>query len=308
MNAINRNELKELLEGGEKFTLLDVMPPEYHAAMHLPSAKNCCVYEVTFLQLVEKTAPDKEHRLVVYGSSAHSLASTTAAEKLERAGYMQVLDYRGGLEDWLEGALPVERGEAAPQEIKPELGRHVVDLEKSIVLWTGRNVNGAHNGRVKLKSGWLELEERGGGVEGSGEFILDMESITDTDLTNAAMNAMLVAHLKSDDFFDTTRFPIATFHLRHVTLNKHARPGSVNADISGALTLKGVSADLGFPALVEVLPDGALGVEAHFDIDRTRWNVIYGSGKFYEWLGKHLVHDIISLEVRLLTRPGQGAT
>jgi polyisoprenoid-binding protein YceI len=112
---------------------------------------------------------------------------------------------------------------------------------------------------------------------------------------------MLVAHLKSDDFFDTARYPIATFHLRHVTFNPHARPGNINADIDGALTLKGVTADLGFPALIEVLPGGALSAEAHFDIDRTRWNVIYGSGKFYEWLGKHLVHDIVSLSLHIVT-------
>jgi polyisoprenoid-binding protein YceI len=130
---------------------------------------------------------------------------------------------------------------------------------------------------------------------------LDMESIANTDLADPTWNRMLVAHLKSDDFFDTARFPVATFHLRHVTVNPHAKPGNINSDIDGTLTLKGLTEDIGFPAVIEVLPGGALNAEAHFDIDRTRWNVNYGSGKFYEGLGKHLVHDNVSLSIHIVT-------
>ena len=49
--------------------------------------------------------------------------------------------------------------------------------------------------------------------------------------------------------------------------------------------------------------DGLLAADAHFDIDRTRWNVLYGSGKFYEKLGKHLVSDDISLALKLIASP-----
>jgi polyisoprenoid-binding protein YceI len=166
------------------------------------------------------------------------------------------------------------------------------------VLWTGRNISGAHTGTIRLKQGWLEVTA---GPAARGELMLDMDSIANTDLTDSAMNRMLIAHLKSDDFFDTALHPTATFHLRHVTLNPHARPGNINADIDGTLTLKGVTEEIGFPALIEALPGGALSAEAHFDIDRTRWNVNYGSGKFYERLGQHLVHDNISLSLRVVT-------
>ncbi len=141
-----------------------------------------------------------------------------------------------------------------------------------------------------------------GGEAASGEFTLDMESIADIDLADAALNRILIGHLKSDDFFDTKQFPTARFHLRHIMVNRHAKPGNINAEVIGALTLKGITEELGFPALIEALPDGALAAEAHFDIDRTRWNVLYGSGKFYEWLGRHLVNDDISLGVHIVTR------
>ena len=299
MNTIPRAALKQLLESDEALALIDVTPAEYFRAAHLPGATNCCVYDVTFLDQVAEAAPDKAGPVVVYGSSTHSLASSTAAEKLERAGYTRVRNYRGGLEDWEAAGLTVERGPEPPDEEQPREGRHEIDIAKSKVLWTGRNINGAHTGTLRLKGGWLDLSA---GPAASGEFTLDMESIANTDLTDSALNRMLVAHLKSDDFFDTARHPTATFHLRHVTLNPQAKPGNINADIDGTLTLKGVIEDLGFPALIETLPGGALSAEAHFDIDRTRWNVIYGSGKFFEKLGKHLVHDNISLSLQVVTR------
>ena len=299
MNTISRTGLKELLESAEPPLLIDVTPAEYYHAVHLPGAKNCCVYEISFPDQAAAAAPDKAVSIVVYGSGAHSLASLTAAEKLERAGYTRVRDYRGGLEDWECAGLPVERGPAPPEEEEPREGRHEIDTASSRMLWTGRNINGAHTGTISVKSGWLEVAA---GPMASGEITLDMESIANTDLTDTVLNRMLIAHLKSDDFFDTARYPTATFHLRHVTHNPYARPGNINTDIDGALTLKGITEDLGFPALIEVLPGGALSAEAHFDIDRTRWNVIYGSGKFYEELGKNLVHDNISLSLHIVTR------
>jgi polyisoprenoid-binding protein YceI/rhodanese-related sulfurtransferase len=291
-------ELKDLLASGQPPLLIDVSPAEYFRAVHLPGAKNACVYEVTFLDQVGAIIPDKAAAIVLYGSSAHSLASTTAAEKLDRTGYTHVRDYRGGLEDWQSAGLPLERAGEPPHKEQPRQGRHEIDTDKSKVEWTGRNINGAHTGSLAIKQGWLEVT---GPDAATGEVTLDMESLANTDLTDSKLNRMLIAHLKSDDFFDTVRFPIATFHLRHVTVNPQARPGSINADIDGDLTLKGVTEGIAFPAIIEVLPGGALSAEAHFDIDRTRWNVIYGSGKFYERLGQNLVHDCVSLSLHIVT-------
>jgi polyisoprenoid-binding protein YceI/rhodanese-related sulfurtransferase len=299
---ITRNDLMALLESGTPPALIDVMPGEVYTAAHIKGARNCCVYEIDFVEQVEKAAPDKAAAIVVYGSSAHSLSSSTAREKLSRAGFTTVEDYRGGMADWEGAGLPVERGQVLPEE-KPRVGRHQIDTAKSQVTWTGRNINVAHSGTIALKGGWIEITTA---LAGHGEFTLDMDSVADTDLADSTYNRMLVAHLKSDDFLDTVRFPVATFKLKHITLNPHAHPGQINADIDGELTLKGVTGGLGFPALIELLPGGEFAAEAHFDIDRSRWGVMYGSGKFYEKLGKHLVHDIISLGVHIVTAQGAG--
>jgi polyisoprenoid-binding protein YceI len=71
--------------------------------------------------------------------------------------------------------------------------------------------------------------------------------------------------------------------------------------VTGELTLKSVTNEIAFPAIIGLTPDGLIAADAHFDIDRTRWNVLYGSGKFYEKLGKHLVNDAVSLALKLVT-------
>ena len=70
--------------------------------------------------------------------------------------------------------------------------------------------------------------------------------------------------------------------------------------LKGSLSLRGVTKNLDFPAIITVREDGSLGLEAHFDLDRTRWNIIYGSSRFFEHLGMHTVFDQISIELRLV--------
>ena len=55
-------------------------------------------------------------------------------------------------------------------------------------------------------------------------------------------------------------------------------------------------------APASTLARGSLSSAFQSIADRTRWNVLYGSGKFYECLGQHLVHDNISLSLHIVTR------
>jgi hypothetical protein len=76
--------------------------------------------------------------------------------------------------------------------------------------------------------------------------------------------------------------------------------GSPNFKVKGTLELRGIKKGIAFPATVNPLPDGGATVEAHFHVDRTRWGAIYGSSRFFEHLGKHLVFDLISIQIRLV--------
>jgi polyisoprenoid-binding protein YceI len=179
-------------------------------------------------------------------------------------------------------------------------GAHAVDLEKSRVEWTGRSLTAAHSGTMKLSRGEIEVR---GGQPIAASFTLDMQSIENTDIEDPEMREMLIRHLKSDDFFDVEKFPEAEFRLTKIEPIANATPGSPNAQVTGDLRLKDVTRALTFAAVLGPTPDGTLAADAHLHIDRTNWNVLYGSGKFYEKLGKHVVNDTILLGLKIVTLP-----
>jgi rhodanese-related sulfurtransferase/polyisoprenoid-binding protein YceI len=298
---ISRDELTLRRAGPNPPLVIDVLPVEEYNAAHLPKAKHACVFSVNFLDDIENLAPDRSTPLVLYGSSFRDFASATAAEKLVAAGYTQVSDYRGGLEDWRAAGQPVEENLITGKRgVTPSDGVHQINVARSRIDWTGRNLGSAHHGTIKLLVGQLEVRD-GRPVQGS--FTLDMDSIENLDIQDPMMRQILIRHLKSDDFFDVPRYPVAEFQLSKIRALSDAHPGNPNYEVAGELTLKAVSGELLFPAILAATPDGLLAADAHFDLDRTRWNVLYGSGKFYEKLGKHVVNDQISLALKLLTLP-----
>src|SRR5260221_14425177 len=163
---ITRKELKKWLEKRTNFCLINTGLPEYFQTSHLPKAQNACVYEVDFLNQVDSLAfPDSTTKrsrpsvpIVVYGSSTKSLASRTAAEKLSAAGYQQVFDYQGGLEEWQKGGYPLQ-GDTKLLETPIFAGDRTVKVlaQESIVEWTGRSLTGQHHGTIGLRDGSISL-------------------------------------------------------------------------------------------------------------------------------------------------------
>ncbi len=311
---ITRTELKTWLAEQREFVLIDVSLAEDYAAEHLPEALNAAVYEVTFLQQVGALEPLKGslvgrvlggsdvnvmEPVVVYGSSEKSQASLTAAQKLTAAGFSQVFDFRGGLTEWKAAGFPIEgKGETASGTSAVADGAHHLDLEASEFEWTGRSLGGKHSGTLEISSGEVVVEN---GELVGGRIVLDMTSIENRDIDDSELRQTLHAHLASDDFFDAARYPEAIFEIEGSEKIADVSAGSPNLRVRGRLTLKGVAQTLEFPAVAGVGAEGALIARAHFDIDRTRWNVIYGSGKFYEKLGQHLVQDLITIDLKMVT-------
>jgi len=294
-------ELHRQVSVNPKLLLIDTLPQEQFARRHLPKASNVCVYEVIFLQQVEAITTDKATPIVIYGSCATSHEATVAADKLARAGYGDLSVLKGGLDGWQAAGLPVE-GSATTHIDDPGTifrlpdGTYAVDVDKSIIGWTGRNPNGSHTGTVRLSGGKVFIA----GERGEGAFSIDIHSIRNTDLAGDELQPVLIAHLNSDDFFFTRIFPTATFTVQGIERLEEPFVSSPNYIVTGSLELRGVKARLTFPATLVQMEDGLLVAEAHFDIDRTRWNVIYGSARFFQYLGKHLVFDLISLQVRVV--------
>jgi polyisoprenoid-binding protein YceI len=129
-----------------------------------------------------------------------------------------------------------------------------------------------------------------------------MHTINNVNLQGDELKPVLEAHLKSDDFFFIERFPEAVFDIEEAAPIQDGTASSPNYTVKGMLTLKGIRAGLDFLATIHALPNGRLTAEAHFDFDRTRWKIIYGSSRFFEHLGMHLVFDLISIQMKIITQ------
>jgi polyisoprenoid-binding protein YceI len=293
--AITPVELKHWLDQEKAFHLINVMTPECPECSRLEGSVQACVYETAFLAQVQAITKDRGTTLVVYGVNRHSLAATQAVERLAAAGYEKVLMLEGGLQGWSEAGYPtlgtLETLQAVPS------GRFELDTARSIVRWTGRNLLNHHEGTAPFTDGFIEIDK---GQLVSASFTVDMTSLACGDLTDPTWNAMLIQHLSHNDFFATHTWPTAHFETSTASAVAGATDGSPNFEVSGAFTLRGVTQDTRFPISVGLADPQTLGAQADLDIDRTRWGANYGSGRLFEFLGKHLVSDWVHLHVKIV--------
>jgi rhodanese-related sulfurtransferase len=297
LSSISAAELKSLLDSGGPVCLVDLFPPEYYGECHIPGASNACVYEVAFLENFARIVGDREVTVVVYGASSRSREAAVAVEKLRRAGYREVRELAGGLEGWRGAGYALEAGEGpGVVAIAVPDGGYAIDGAASRLEWTGRNINNRHYGTIAVSGGEVSVK---GGLIAGGSITLDMTSITNLDLKDEAYNRMLISHLKSDDFFDVGTYPSAVYVIEGSELLPQASGSSLSYRVAGSLELKGARRELPLIAEVVPQPDGQLKARVLCDLDRTLWGVLYGSGRFFEKLGMHLVNEIVTIELFL---------
>ena len=160
-------------------------------------------------------------------------------------------------------------------------------IEKSELTWNGKKVTGEHSGTIALKSGNLTVDKNK--VTG-GKFVIDMNSITVTDIKDAEYNGKLVGHLKSDDFFGVEKHPTATFEIKALAPIAKAAAGQPNYKVNGLLTIKGITKPVQFPATITV-KDGVATAKADVTINRAQYDVKYGSNSFFDNLGDKAIYD-----------------
>jgi len=169
-------------------------------------------------------------------------------------------------------------------------GTFKVDAGKSNLKWTATKVTGKHEGTVKLASGSLQSD--GKNLTG-GSFDIDMNTIACTDISDKETNGKFIGHLKSEEFFGVEKHKTAQFVIGKVT------PKSGNeVEISGKMTIKGITKDITFPATV-THAGKSIKAKAKITIDRSEYDVRFGSGKFFADLGDKIIHDdfIIDLDM-----------
>ena len=298
LSSMDAVALSKRMEGGEKLTLIHVLSDEAFAEKRIPGSQHACVYEVAFLDGVEKLEIGKEDAIVVYGMNDSFGASKLAIERLQGAGYSNVSFLEGGLDAWESAGLSIE-GDGEEASKVPD-GRYAIDLEKSVFRWTGRNLFNQHNGRIAFSEGYLETKF---GQLLGGSVTLDMTKMTCSDLKDEKMAAFLISHLESDDFFSVADYPTAGFEMTEVEPLSVVGPGDSNLIVLGSMSLRGVKKALEFKAQ-EVFLGGQYGLQGRFKIDRTKFGSVYGSGRFFEKLGQHVVNDKVTVSFQLICQVG----
>ena len=161
-----------------------------------------------------------------------------------------------------------------------------IKTDVSTIQWTGKKVTGSHTGTINIKSGSLEFDN--GNLTG-GNIVIDMNTIVCTDLSGGGAKK-LVGHLKSDDFFGVADHPTAELNITKVDMNKDAGTYEITADI----TIKGKTKSISFPASI-----GTAEASSTVTIDRTDFDIRYGSGSFFDNLGDKTIYDDFELVINL---------
>jgi len=167
-----------------------------------------------------------------------------------------------------------------------------VNPSKSTVAWTGYKVTGSHTGTIGVKEGGLEYTED---ALTGGSFTIDMTSLVCTDLAGTGMESKLEGHLKSADFFGVETYPTAKFEITKVI----SRGQKGDYKIKGNLTIKETTKEIRFKTSI-IEEDGAKVATTKVTIDRSDFDVRYGSGSFFDNLGDKTIYDEFDLEIKLV--------
>ncbi len=161
--------------------------------------------------------------------------------------------------------------------------KYTANIEESTIEWKGFKPTGSHSGTINIKSGEFTSKD---GTVNSGDFVIDMNSIKERK-----GSARLEGHLKSADFFDVEKFPIAGFEITGLEEKEDITM------LSGNLTLKGIKNNVSFPVTVTQEGDTITISSDVFTIDRSKWNVKYGSKSFFKNLKDKFINDDIELKI-----------
>ncbi len=176
-------------------------------------------------------------------------------------------------------------------KLAPKNDKFKIDASKSSVKWTGKKLTGSHEGSIVIKSGVVNTD---GKTPSKGTVLMDMSTIACTDITDAETNGKFIGHMKSDDFFSVEKNPTSTLEITKIEFK-----GKDDYEIMGNLTIKGIKQEISFPATIKT--DGkTLTAKGKAVVDRTKYDIRFRSGKFYENLGDKVIYDDFELEFNIV--------
>ena len=155
------------------------------------------------------------------------------------------------------------------------------------VKWVGKKVTGSHEGNISIKEGHIHFDDN---AFTGGNIVIDMSTIECTDLDGDSKQN-IENHLSSDDFFGVKKYPTANLEVISAEKVKYSKN---KYRVKGILEIKNIKNDVEF----EVVIDNSLA-KVELVIDRTKYDIKYGSGSFFDNLGDKMIYDDFNLSVSL---------
>lgn len=174
--------------------------------------------------------------------------------------------------------------------------KFTVSPDAAKIAWEGSKPTGKHSGTINISSGELTVKD---GAVVAGSFVIDMNSITVTDLAGDE-KAGLEEHLKgtgtegADDFFSVTKFPTGKFEIISITPSTEAGANSI---VKGNLTIKDIAKEVSIPATITVTGEMVTVTSNPFTINRTDWGINYASKNIFKEIGDKFIEDNIGLQI-----------
>ena len=179
-------------------------------------------------------------------------------------------------------------------QLTPEAGTYSLLIDDSELSWIGTELSTkTHTGTIDFTDGTIVVDSDN---TISGNVKINMSTINVTDLQGRSKE-MLERHLRSSDFFEVESFSEAKFSFISKSFDKLSNQIS----FAGDLTIKDITNPISFNAtLLETSP--FLKAKAVWSFDRSKYNVRFRSGNFFENLGDKLILDDIDVNIRLVTK------
>ena len=157
-----------------------------------------------------------------------------------------------------------------------------IDTKNSIINWTGHAEVGSYapKGTLNVKEGVVKFNRR---LITGGTLTVDMKSMSQE-------NENLLAHLKSDDFFDVEKYPVSVLKIERISKNI----------AYGKLTMKNKTLPFECPITIKQEKD-RFTITGSALIDRTQYGIIYNSGNFFSGLGDKAIRNTFEIEFRIIT-------
>jgi len=188
-----------------------------------------------------------------------------------------------------------EATDAQEVAVVEDAAKFIVDAAGSTIDWVGSKPTENHTGTINIESGVVNVAADAI----TGTFLIDMTSITVTDLAAGDGKESLEGHLKGeaegkeDHFFNVAKYPTAAFEVTGVTEKDGKKM------MQGNLTIRDQKKNIEFPVSYSVEGENMTLTSEPFTIDRTEWGVNYGSKSVFDNLGDKFISDDIQLTVNL---------